>query len=45
MKLSTEERILAVTLVAYMVCDVLLTPPAGLETRNPADVTLVGVVL
>jgi CHASE2 domain-containing sensor protein len=42
MKLSAAERILTATLVAYIVCDVLLTPPAGLETRNPADVTVVG---
>jgi hypothetical protein len=35
--------ILAATLVAYIVCDVLLTPPAGIETRNPARVTSLGV--
>jgi uncharacterized membrane protein YozB (DUF420 family) len=34
---------LAVTLVAYVVCDILLTPPAGIETRNPADVTVLGI--
>jgi hypothetical protein len=27
----------------YIVCDVLLTPPARLETRNPAYVTGLGV--
>jgi hypothetical protein len=42
MKLSTAARILAVTLVAYVVCDILLTPPAGLETRDVAKVTGVG---
>jgi hypothetical protein len=34
--------ILAVTLVAYIVCDVLLTPPAGLETRPVSQVTGLG---
>src|ERR1700680_3864693 len=43
MKLSLAERILGVTLVAYIVCDVLLTPPAHLETRNPALVTGLGI--
>jgi hypothetical protein len=44
MKLSTAEKILAVTLLAYVVLDILLTPPAGLETRNPAHVTVIGIV-
>lgn len=44
MKLSTVEgRSLAVILLAYVVCDVLLTPPAHLETRDPAKVTAVGI--
>jgi hypothetical protein len=43
MKLSSAERILGVTLVVYIVCDVLLTPPAHLETRNPALVTGLGI--
>jgi hypothetical protein len=43
MKLSNAERILGVALVAYIVCDVLLTPPAHLETRNPSLVTGVGI--
>lgn len=30
-------------LVAYVVADILLTPPARLETRNPAFVTPVGI--
>jgi len=42
-KLSNAERILALTLVVYIVCDVLLTPPVRLETRNPALVTGLGV--
>ncbi len=34
---------LAVALFAYIVADVLLTPLAGLETRNPAFVTPIGI--
>lgn len=43
MRLSNQERILAATLVGYIVCDLLLTPPAHLETRNPAYVTVLGI--
>jgi hypothetical protein len=43
LKLSSAAWVLAFALVAYVVCDVLLTPPVGLETRNPARVTGVGV--
>jgi CHASE2 domain-containing sensor protein len=43
MKPPNAERILGITLVAYIVCDVLLTPPAHLETRNPALVTGFGI--
>ena len=42
MKRSNAARILAVALAAYIVCDILLTPPAGLETRDPAKVTGLG---
>lgn len=42
MKLSNPSRILVVALAAYIVCDILLTPPAGLETRDAAKVTGVG---
>ena len=42
MKLSIATRILAVVLAVYIVCDILLTPPAGLETRNVARVTGLG---
>ena len=42
MKLSNAAKILAVALAAYIVCDILLTPPAGLETRDPAKVTGLG---
>ena len=40
---SNQEWILAAALVLYIVCDFLLTPPAHLETRNPAYVTGVGI--
>lgn len=40
--IAGAERILAVALVAYAVCDILLTPPAGLETRDPAKLTGLG---
>lgn len=43
MRLSNRDWILAAALVGYIVCDLLLTPPAHLETRNPADVTVVGI--
>lgn len=42
-RLSNQQRILAAALVAYIVCDLLLTPPARLETRNPAYVTVLGI--
>ena len=42
MKFSKAQRVLGVALVAYVVADVLLTPPAHLETRDPALVTTVG---
>jgi hypothetical protein len=43
-KLSNAEKVLTLALVAYIVCDVLLTPPARLETHDPALVTSLGVV-
>lgn len=42
MKLSNTAKVLALTLVAYIVLDVLLTPAGQLETRPAADVTGVG---
>ncbi|HEV2415511.1 MAG TPA: hypothetical protein VGX27_11930 [Candidatus Dormibacteraeota bacterium] len=36
-------RSLAIILLAYVVCDVLLTPPVHLETRDPAKVTAIGI--
>lgn len=42
MKLSIGARILAATLAVYIVGDFLLTPAAGLETRNVAKVTGIG---
>jgi hypothetical protein len=43
MKLSSPRSILGVTLAAYIVCGVLLTPVAGFETRDPAKVTTLGI--
>ena len=43
LKLSNAQRLLAVALFVYVVADVLLTPPAGFETRNPALVTPIGI--
>jgi len=42
LKLSNPAKVLAVTVAAYIVCDVLLTPPAGLETRPVSHVTGLG---
>src|ERR1700688_2883144 len=44
MKFSAPEILLAVTLGVYVGLDVLLTPPAGLETRDPSHVTVIGIV-
>ena len=44
MDMSRAGKGLAVLLVAYVVADILLTPPARLETRDPALVTPVGFV-
>jgi hypothetical protein len=42
LRLSNPAKVLAVTLAAYIVCDILLTPPAGLETRPVSHVTGLG---
>ena len=42
---SGKSRILLVLLIVYVILDVLLTPLAGLETRPPALVTSVGLVV
>jgi hypothetical protein len=39
-----KSRILLVLLIVYIILDILLTPAAGLETRNPALVTTVGLI-
>jgi hypothetical protein len=44
-KIQRASGILAVALVGYVACDVLLTPPAGLETRPVAKVTGLGFVV
>lgn len=43
MKQSTLERVLAVTLVAYIAFDILLTPVARLETRSASNITSLGL--
>jgi hypothetical protein len=43
MKPSGRSRILLVLLVIYIISDFLLTPLGGLETRNPANVTTLGL--
>ena len=43
MNLLTSKAVLGVTLAAYIVCGVLLTPVAGFETRDPAKVTTLGI--
>ena len=45
MRLSNPAKVLAVTLAAYVVCDVLLTPPARFETRPVSHVTGLGFVV
>lgn len=42
---SSKSRILLVLLILYIILDVLLTPPSGLETRPPALVTSVGLIV
>jgi hypothetical protein len=44
MKPSGRSRILLLLLVIYAISDILLTPLGGLETRNPANVTTLGLV-
>jgi uncharacterized membrane protein (DUF2068 family) len=43
LKQSTLERVLAVTLVAYIAFDILLTPVARLETRSASNITSLGL--
>jgi hypothetical protein len=43
MKPSGRLRILLALLVIYTIVDILLTPLGGLETRNPANVTTIGL--
>jgi hypothetical protein len=42
MKCSTSAKLIGVTLVIYIVCDILLTPLAHLETRPLEQVTAIG---
>jgi uncharacterized membrane protein YhfC len=41
--LKQSERVLAVTLVAYIAFDILLTPVARLETRSASNITSLGL--
>jgi hypothetical protein len=43
MRLTSAQRILAASLFLYVVIDILLTPLARLETRDPANITVLGV--
>lgn len=43
MQPSSRSRVLLVLLVIYITSDILLTPLGGLETRNPANVTTLGL--
>jgi hypothetical protein len=42
-RFSNAEKSLVVALGVYVILDVLLTPPAGIETRDPAKVTGIGI--
>jgi hypothetical protein len=42
-RFSTAEKSLVVALGAYIILDVLLTPPVGIETRDPTKVTGIGI--
>jgi hypothetical protein len=44
-RLAIAERILAGALVTYIACDILLTPPAHLETRDPSHVGIATLAL
>jgi hypothetical protein len=43
LRLSTQERVLAIILVAYIVLDILLTPITRLETRSASNITSLGL--
>ncbi len=42
MALSSKAQILAVLLVVFVICDILLTPLGGLETRSISNTTTTG---
>jgi len=44
MKLLTRKNLLAIALGSYILLDILLTPPVGIETRDPSKVTGIGIV-
>ena len=43
LRFSNAEKSLVVALGAYIILDVLLTPPVGIETRDPTKVTGIGI--
>jgi hypothetical protein len=43
LQLSPPERVLALTLVAYIAFDILLSPVARLETRSASNITSLGL--
>lgn len=44
MVLSSKAQVLAILLVLFVICDILLTPLGGLETRSISNTTTVGLV-
>jgi hypothetical protein len=42
-KTSNAAKVIALDLVAFMVLEILLSPPAGLETRPPSHLTGIGI--
>ena len=43
LRFSNAEKSLVIALGAYIILDVLLTPPVGIETRDPTKVTGIGI--
>jgi hypothetical protein len=41
-RLSLYAKVVAIMLIVYLICEILLTPPASLETRPVANVTTTG---
>ena len=43
MALSRKAQVLAILLVVFVICDILLTPLGGLETRSISNTTTIGL--